>query len=363
MERHTIKTASKSYPLYIGEGLRHRLASIFADLKQSFSSILIITDERVAELYLQDTLSALGNEKRVFFHIVKSGEKAKSFDVFYECQTAALEKGLDRKSCIVALGGGVIGDLAGFVAATFMRGIGFIQMPTTLLAHDSSVGGKTAINHPAGKNMIGSFYQPDAVIYDSETLHSLPYKEKRSGFAEVIKHALISDNAFYKHLRKEIPSKDGLKSAALAEEIRRGIMVKAEIVDQDEKETGVRAYLNFGHTLGQAIEAELGYGKMTHGDAVAVGMLFAMRLSETYDGIKLPVKEIEEWMISLGYPLSVLNRLDAEKLLRRMKKDKKAEHGDIRFVLMEKIGVVKTVPVPDGMILDVLRDETGTNLY
>lgn len=357
MEQHAIKTASKTYPLYIGKGIRLQLQAIFDDLKQTYSAIMIITDDKVAELYLKDVLSVFSNEKNVFSHCVKSGEEAKSFDVYYECLTAALEKGLDRKSCIVALGGGVVGDLAGFTAATFMRGIGFIQMPTTLLAHDSSVGGKTAINHPAGKNMIGSFHQPDAVIYDTETLLSLPYEEKRSGFAEVIKHAFISDNAFYKQLLEQIPTREALKEALLEEEIRRGIMVKADIVDQDEKETGIRAHLNFGHTLGQAIEAELGYGKILHGDAVAVGMLFAMKLSEKYYQTKLPIEETEEWMLSLGYPLSVLQTLEADKLLCRMKNDKKAEFGQIRFVLMQKIGVVKTQSLTDEFIFSQLQKE------
>ena len=195
----------------------------------------------------------------------------------------ALDFKLDRHSLILALGGGAVGDLSGFVAATFMRGIPFIQIPTTILAHDSAVGGKVAINHPAGKNMIGAFYQPEAVVYDIDFLKSLPEHEIRSGFAEVIKHGLIQDPSFYHWLKENILSIDMMISDEnLIHFLSRGVEIKSAIVEEDEKETGIRAYLNFGHTLGHAIEAELGYGKLTHGEAVVIGMLYALQLSEKY---------------------------------------------------------------------------------
>ncbi|HET7657508.1 MAG TPA: 3-dehydroquinate synthase family protein, partial [Bacillales bacterium] len=223
MERVTISTPSKSYPVLIGKGLRHQLADILNELPNRFSSLLVITDDVVASSYLTDVLLALEGYDFVDHYIVPHGEQAKSIQTFYDCQTFALEKGFDRRSAILALGGGVVGDLAGFVAATFMRGVGFIQLPTTLLAHDSSVGGKTAVNHSLGKNMIGAFYQPDAVIYDTETLMTLPEKEWRSGFAEVIKHSLIRDKSLYDLLRNEITSKDDLEAFPYESILKRAI--------------------------------------------------------------------------------------------------------------------------------------------
>ncbi|HET7615637.1 MAG TPA: 3-dehydroquinate synthase [Bacillales bacterium] len=353
MESLTIEAASKTYPVLIGSGLRHTVDEILADLRKSYSSFLVITDDLVAEHYLDDVLTSLEAET-VYPFTVKHGEQAKSFDSYYACQSFALEKGLDRKSAIVALGGGVIGDLAGFVAATFMRGVGFIQLPTTLLAHDSSVGGKTAINHPFGKNLIGSFYQPDAVIFDTDTLKTLPMKELRSGFTEIFKHGLIGDPSLYETLQNRIGSPGELRDFAFDRILKRAIRVKADIVRRDEKEEGVRAHLNLGHTLGHAIEAELGYGKITHGEAVAIGILFAMRVSEAYYDTKLPVRELSAWLENLGYAVRIPADLTPEALLRRMKKDKKAEKSNIRFVLMKEIGKVETDFLDDAFLLEQL---------
>src|SRR6185312_13145009 len=191
---------------------------------------------------------------------VPSGEQAKQFPIYEACLTFALENGLDRKSCIIAFGGGAVGDLAGFVAATYMRGIAFLQVPTTLLAHDSAVGGKVAINHPLGKNMIGAFHQPEAVVYHTPFLQSLPEKEWRSGYAEVIKHALIGDVELYHWLKEEVQTLADLRDEKLIHILTKAIPVKANVVSQDETEKGVRAHLNFGHTLGHALEKEIGYG-------------------------------------------------------------------------------------------------------
>lgn len=351
MQEMMIETASKTYPLWIEGGLRHQLSSLLSHLPQSYSAFLIISDDRVAGYYLDDVLRALEDEPHVYHYVLDHGEKAKSFESFYDCQTFALEKGLDRKSAILALGGGVVGDLAGFVAATFMRGVGFIQLPTTLLAQDSSVGGKTAINHPLGKNLIGSFYQPDAVIYDTATLATLPQEELRSGFAEMVKHGLIYDASLFEKLRREITSAQDLNTFSFDEILEQSIHVKTAIVRQDEKEYGVRAHLNFGHTLGHAIEAELGYGNITHGEAVAVGMIFAMRVSETYFGTALPVNDFKQWLEGLGYPVDIPRGLKAQRLLMRMKRDKKAEQNQIRFVVMKSIGDVQTVFLEDEFIL------------
>lgn len=356
METITIKTASKQYPLYIGTGLRHQFQTLLATVEKEFSSYLVISDQTVANLYLEDVVKSLTG-KRVFTYIVPTGENAKSIDYFSEGHTKALQFGLDRRSCIIALGGGVIGDLAGFIAATYMRGIGFIQVPTTLLAHDSSVGGKVAINHPLGKNMIGAFYQPDAVIYDIETLQSLSDLEWRSGFAEVIKHGLIRDEALYFDLTKQIRSLHELKQSNLIEMLRRAIAVKTDIVQRDETETGIRSYLNFGHTLAHAIEAELGYGEISHGEAVVIGMVFALKLSETYYKKRLFVDEFTEWVQALGYSTAIPASLTVEQMMAAMKKDKKAYNDQIHMVLLKEIAQVENVPVEDKILYNTIKKE------
>ncbi len=334
----SVNTTLKTYPVYIGAGVIQQLPNLLKDHSFKFTKIFIITDETVGNLYLPTLLNTL-SDFSVETIKVPSGESAKSFDVYYECQTAALTHKLDRHSLILALGGGAVGDLAGFVAATFMRGIPFIQIPTTILAHDSAVGGKVAINHPAGKNMIGSFYQPEAVIYDTNFLISLPIHEKRSGFAEVIKHGLIQDNSFYEWLMGNIPSLDHFSEEKLVRFLARGIEIKSAIVAEDEKEMGVRAYLNFGHTLGHAIEAELGYGKITHGEAVLIGMLFALRLSEKYAGLSFEMEPFYEWIDKLGYQVELPEGLVIDQLIDRMKSDKKSIGQQIKMVLLKEIGI------------------------
>ncbi|MGA9290227.1 MAG: 3-dehydroquinate synthase, partial [Anaerobacillus sp.] len=270
MDTIKIDTESGSYPVHIGTGIRRNWRDLIHDFA-SYSSFYIITDDEVEKRYLS---SIQGGENIPVF-VVPSGEESKSFARYSECMTALLEAELDRKACIIALGGGVVGDLAGFAAATYMRGIDFIQVPTTLLAHDSSVGGKTGINHELGKNLIGAFHQPAAVIYDTECLQTLPDREWRSGFSEVIKHALIHDEEFLEWLMDRGKPVQHFTDEELQFMIKQGISVKGAIVIQDERESGVRAHLNFGHTLGHAIEAELGYGQVTHGEAVAIGMIYA----------------------------------------------------------------------------------------
>lgn len=286
--------------------------------------------------------------------MIPSGEASKSFQNYYEIQSFALEKGLDRKSLVIALGGGVVGDLAGFVAATYMRGIPFIQVPTTLLAHDSSVGGKVAINHPLGKNMIGAFYQPEAVIYDTATLLTLPDREWRSGLAEVIKHGFIRSQSFYDWLRDEIKSFSDVQGSRAQDLLRQSISIKATIVKEDEKEANVRAYLNFGHTLAHAIEAKLGYGKITHGEAVVIGMIFALKVSEQYYGIALDIKDILRWLKTYHYQLEIPSTLNIDDLIDAMKKDKKSANGKINMVLLKQIGDVELVSVPEDLLRQVL---------
>lgn len=333
----SVQTPLKTYPVFVGTGAVKRLPGVIKDKLPKLTKILIFTDETVGPLYLEDLKKALSDFSLEQF-IVPSGEEAKTFDVYYKCLTAALEKKLDRHSLILAFGGGAVGDLAGFVAATFMRGIPFIQIPTTILAHDSAVGGKVAINHPSGKNMVGAFYQPEAVIYDMQFLKSLPPSERRSGFAEVIKHGLIQDEAFYQWLMENITSLENLQEKDLIHFLARGIEIKSAIVAQDEKETGVRAFLNFGHTLGHAIEAEMGYGNMTHGEGVTIGMLFALKLSVKYAGLSFDLEPLYQWLKELGYQTEIPQGLSPEKLVQWMKGDKKSVGQQIRMVLLERVG-------------------------
>jgi 3-dehydroquinate synthase len=355
MKQLLIETKTKQYPLFLGEGIIHSLPEILRSLSFSAGTkLLIITDQTLESLYLAELYALLADGYEVHTYVIPSGEEAKSFEQYYACQTAALECGLDRHSLILAFGGGVVGDLAGFVAATYMRGIRYIQIPTTLLAHDSAVGGKVAINHPLGKNMIGAFHQPEAVVYDIAFLRSLPEKELRSGFAEVIKHALIRDRRFYEWLRQEIHTLADLTGERLQYCIQKGIEIKASVVREDEKETGVRAHLNFGHTLGHALESELGYGSITHGDAVALGMLFAIFVSERVYGRSFVGHQFSTWFRTYGFPVSIPASLKLERLLEKMKGDKKARAGTVRMVLLKDIGEVDIKALDDDTLSALL---------
>ncbi|HLQ97508.1 MAG TPA: 3-dehydroquinate synthase [Candidatus Dormibacteraeota bacterium] len=349
MAQLTVQSSSHDYNIYIDDHIRYQLKQY---LKKDYSSIMIVTDENVAKLYLNDIKKNFTNEQ-VFQVIIPNGEQSKDIDHYYKLQTEAIQNGLDRHSLIIALGGGVVGDLAGFVAATFLRGVDYIQIPTTILAHDSSVGGKVAINHELGKNLIGCFYPPQAVVYDVETLISLSKHEVRSGYAELVKEALISDADFFDDLIQN--QLTDLSNQQLKEHLLQGIKVKADIVEEDEKESGVRMYLNLGHTLGHAIEAELGYGKLTHGEAIAIGLLFAIRVSEQRYGIHLPYDPLYQWLNLNEYPLS-LQQLKADHLINRMKSDKKVVNKKIKMVLLTAIGEPKAEEIDDNDLLTYLEN-------
>lgn len=355
MEKIAITTKSKQYDVYLGETAISALSPFIKATLPDCTKVLLLTDETVAPLYLQQVLKEL-SELAVVSHIVPSGEKAKTFAVYEQCLTFALEQQLDRKSLLVALGGGAVGDLGGFVAATYMRGIPFIQLPTTILAHDSAVGGKVAINHPLGKNMVGAFYQPEAVFYDLSFLRSLPDKEIRSGFSEVIKHALIHEEEFLQQLMEEVISLNELKTATLQSFLKKGIEVKGAIVEADEQELGVRAFLNFGHTLGHAIEGEAGYGVITHGEAVLIGMLFALEVSVEKLGLSFDLATFRNWVAKLGYKTTLDANFSPEKLLVRMQQDKKSYNSKVRFVLLEEIGRPRILPLDDQYLLEKLSE-------
>lgn len=348
MNELTVHSSTHTYKVVIKEKIRHDISSY---LQKDYSSILIVTDDQVAKLYLDDVKESL-SQFNVYHSIVPHGEASKTIETYYSLHTDALTFGLDRDSLIIALGGGVVGDLAGFVAATFMRGIDYIQVPTTILAHDSSVGGKVAINHELGKNMIGNFYPPKAVLYDVNTLETLGESEVRSGYAELIKEAFIANKDFLNTLFTIDVQQ--VTNEQLIEHLYNGINIKAKIVEEDEKESGVRMFLNLGHTLGHAFEAEFGYGVMNHGEAVAIGMLFALQLSEKQFNIKLPYDTYYDWLKRNKYPLNI-PQIEPEKLVDRMKSDKKTKMNQIKMVLLKDIAQPITVDLDDQYLLDELH--------
>ncbi|WP_405101813.1 3-dehydroquinate synthase [Oceanobacillus sp. FSL H7-0719] len=348
MQRLSIEYSTGTYPILIGQRI---LSTLKDSLEKEYTSIFVITDENVAEIYLDEVVEHLSDCK-VFQYILPAGEASKNIDQYYRLQTAAIEKGLDRNALILALGGGVVGDLAGFVAATFMRGIDYIQIPTTILAHDSSVGGKVAINHEHGKNLIGAFYPPAAVYYDIATLSSLPAKEIRSGYAELVKEGLISGKELFEEMLQV--SLVSIKNETLEKHILAGIKVKADIVEADERELGIRSYLNLGHTFAHALEAELGYGVITHGEAVAVGLLFSIHVSEAEFGVELPYDELKSWLEKNNYPLQTIT-FDPKKIMKRMKSDKKAVRNRIKMVLLKAPGKLLNKELADQKILNYLE--------
>jgi len=344
----------RSYEIRIGAGLLDEAAS-WQGLPKAAAAV-VVSNETVAPLYaerLRERLRAV--YARVDLVVLPDGEQYKSWDSLNRICDHLLGEALDRKTVLFALGGGVIGDMTGFAAAIYMRGVPFVQVPTTLLAQvDSSVGGKTAINHPLGKNMLGAFYQPERVIADLGTLDSLPDRELRAGLAEVIKYGPIADAVFLGWIEANLDALLARDKAALACAVRRSCEIKAEVVGQDEREQGLRAILNFGHTIGHAIEAGLGYGAWLHGEAVACGMVLAAdlscRLGLMPDGFTARLRALIE---RAGLPVQP-PRLGAERYLQLMRVDKKAEAGAIRFVLIEALGRAGLHAVPDALIAETL---------
>lgn len=336
MESLSVALGSRSYPIHIGSGLISS-AELYAP-HLGGGSAAIVTNGVVAPLYLAKVRKALGGA-RVAEIVVPDGEQTKSWESLNRVFDALLAARCGRDTLIVALGGGVIGDLAGFAAAVYQRGVPLVQVPTTLLAQvDSSVGGKTAINHALGKNMIGAFHQPLAVISDVATLDTLPGRELRSGVAEVIKHGLALDAAFFEWLEANIEKILKKDAAALVHAVRRSCELKARIVAEDERESGARTLLNFGHTFGHAIEAGAGYGAWLHGEAIAAGMVMAAELSALMADLKkTDVTRVRELLKRAGLPVAG-PAIAPERLLELMALDKKAAQGRARFVVLEAIG-------------------------
>ena len=331
-----VNTASNQYEVVIGSNiLTSAIESLHEQLLRA-DKIIVFTDQNVWRA--QSDYFSVNFPYPFEVFVMPPGEECKSFDNYKEAHTFLIEKKSTRKSLLIAFGGGAVGDLTGFVAATYMRGIPFIQVPTTILAHDSAVGGKTAINHPGGKNLIGAFYQPEAVIYDIHFLSTLNDREVRSGMAEVIKHALISDEVWL-HELLSVHSITSIPNEQLASYLKAGIEVKANIVAQDETEQSVRKYLNLGHTYGHAIEAAAGYGGLAHGEAVVIGLVYALILSERYGKISREfTKSFLKFAYKNKYPIDAVSNYSFETLEPFLVKDKKVEYGELQFVLLNAIG-------------------------
>jgi 3-dehydroquinate synthase len=356
---HTLEVSleNRAYPICIGTGLLKQHELITRHLPQKRAAV--ITDSVVAPLYLPmltATLHRAGIEITPI--IVPAGEQHKDWQSLNSIFDALLAARCERKTALIALGGGVVGDLTGFAAATYLRGVPFIQIPTTLLALvDSSVGGKTAINHPRGKNMIGAFYQPQAVIADTSTLDTLPQRELSAGLAEVIKYGLIRDLPFFDWLEDHMDELNARAPAAMAYAVQRSCENKAAVVAADEREeTGERALLNLGHTFGHAIESGMGYGNWLHGEAVAAGMVVAARLSQLMGMIRGDdVGRIVALLERAGLPVTIPD-LGLEKYLQLMGHDKKVEGGKLRFILMHEMGrAFLTADVQRDALIDALK--------
>jgi 3-dehydroquinate synthase len=337
MKTLEVALAERSYPIYIGQGVLAKAELLTSHIKHK--EVLIVTNETVAPLYLE-TVKKLLEGYQVDAAILPDGEDYKTLDVLNVVFDKLLSSRFSRQVTIIALGGGVIGDMAGFAAACYQRGVPFIQIPTTLLSQvDSSVGGKTAVNHALGKNMIGAFYQPQCVIADTNTLNTLDDRQLASGIAEVIKYGLINDLAFFEWLEDNIEKLLARDPHALAYAIERSCQDKADVVAKDETEQGVRALLNLGHTFGHAIETGMGYGNWLHGEAIATGMVMAADLSVRMGWMsESDFVRIKALLEKAALPTQAPNELSPEDFLSLMSVDKKVKEGVIRLVLMQGIG-------------------------
>ena len=354
-----IELEPRSYDIHIGRGLIDDPA-VFGGLPRA-STAVIVTNETVAPHYAGRLAASLAPHVKSTLQVVlHDGEAHKDWPALNHIFDAMLGAGCDRRSMLFALGGGVVGDLTGFAAACYMRGVPYVQVPTTLLAQvDSSVGGKTAINHPRGKNMIGAFHQPVRVVADLATLDTLPQRELIAGLAEVIKYGPIADATFMSWIDDHLDALLARDPQALAQAVRRSCEIKAWVVGQDERESGLRAILNFGHTFGHAIEAGVGYGEWLHGEAVGCGMVLAGELSARL-GLIAPAdaRRIERLVERAGLPARA-PALGADRYLELMRLDKKAEAGEIRFVVLEAMGRAAIRGAPDALVASVITERGG----
>jgi 3-dehydroquinate synthase len=358
VQRIEVKLGDRSYPILIGAGAMESAE----DLNKAIPArdVLLVTNTTVGPLYAARLTAALAPRRCIEVQL-PDGEVHKTLANVTRMLDVLIANRFGRDSCVVALGGGVVGDMAGFAAACYQRGIAFVQVPTTLLAQvDSSVGGKTGVNHPGGKNLIGAFHQPAAVFADTNTLNTLPDRELRAGLAEVIKYGLIVDREFFDWLEKNSGALLARDPVALTHAIRRSCEIKAEIVARDEREQGDRALLNLGHTFGHAIESATNYSSWLHGEAVGAGMLLAADMSERLGWVApADVERVEHILRTFGLPFDV-SALAADALAEKMKIDKKVAGGRIRLVLLKAIGKsVVTGDYADAALRETLRARCG----
>lgn len=351
-----LNLSEKSYPIYIGQGLLSQGELLTKHI--SGKQVMIVTNTTVAPLYLEKVKSLLG-DYQVSEVVLPDGEEHKTLDTVNLIFSALLEARFDRSCTLIALGGGVVGDMTGFAAASYQRGVSFIQIPTTLLSQvDSSVGGKTGVNHVLGKNMIGAFYQPKCVVIDVDTLDTLEDREYSAGMAEIIKYGLLGNIDFLHYLQNNI---DGLMSrdkSMIIESVYRSCEDKADIVAQDELEAGKRALLNLGHTFGHAIENTLGYGNYLHGEAISVGMLMAAKLSQLEDQLSAnEVGEIQHLLEKSNLPISISGKITASDFMAAMSVDKKVIDGNIRLILLKKLGDAFICDDYQNQLLDQVINE------
>lgn len=337
MKKLSVNLGERSYPILIGEGLLGR-AGLFDEFI-SGQKVCVVTSRTVAELYLEKIMSGLGGYQTSEF-IIEDGEQFKTVETFSQILDHLLSQKVDRKSTVIALGGGVVGDVAGFAAASCLRGINFIQVPTTLLAQvDSSVGGKTGVNHEMGKNLIGAFYQPSAVIADLGTLDTLPLREFCAGMAEVIKYGLIRDADFFAWLESNREPIRNMDRDCLAHIVARSCEIKADVVSSDEKELGIRAILNLGHTFGHAIEAAMGYGQWLHGEAISAGMVLATRLSAAMGDIPdSTIARVVNLFNHFDLPVEPPQSMSKQQMKSLMVYDKKTVNSVVRLILLKQLG-------------------------
>lgn len=357
MEKINLNFGSRSYDVTIGSELTREIKN-FLSGKNYSRNILIVSDTNVFPLYgekVENIFKEAGFEAAVY--VANAGETAKSLGEAQKIYTKAIEEHIDRKSLIVALGGGVVGDLAGFIAATYLRGVPLMQIPTTLLAAvDSCVGGKVAVNHELGKNLIGAFYQPDAVFIDTDFLKGLPIREIRAGYGEIVKYGIIRDESFIRLLEENIDKTLNAEDEIFSKIIAKSVEIKADVVTKDEHEGGLRRILNFGHTVGHAIEKETKFKIYNHGEAVAIGMVAAMKIAENLNLIESKdLKRVETLLNKLQLPTRSEN-VNLENITESMQHDKKVINGKINFVLPIKIGdVVVKNDVPKNVVEEAVR--------
>jgi len=356
-----VELGERSYPIYIGRDLLCDPELLCRHI--TGQQVVVVSNETVAPLFVERVLEALGPRQLLTEVVLPDGEEYKTLDNLSGIFDRVMADGHNRTTTFVAVGGGVVGDITGFAAASYQRGVNFVQVPTTLLAQvDSSVGGKTAVNHPLGKNMIGAFYQPQAVLIDINTLHTLPPREFAAGLAEVLKYGLIRDSAFYDWLEEQLPRLLAREEAVLAEAIERSCAIKAEVVAADEREGGLRAILNLGHTFGHAIETGQGYGSWLHGEAVATGMLLALALSAERGCVeKSEVERLRRLLQAANLPTETPADMGPEDFIALMMRDKKVVDGRLRLVLLDTVGQASIVDdVSEAELTALLQSGQGS---